>query len=325
MSGSTLDVDKLEALLEGTDSAGKTPSTLARDDKKPSSGSPADGDHARRDRSRGRRDPAARGDDFIPLNDEPDEPADKNRSRNRSREDDRHRGRRGDHHDRNGDRYRGGGRARSRSPRGDRDRFYRPPPRRDDTRRHYDRSDRRDDRDDRRRDGRTHGRSRHSPSDTSSSSNDRDQRTVFIRQLASRVREKDMQRFFEEHGFEVNNVSVVVDRVSKRSKGVGYVEFVSADYVKKAIDMTGQKICGVPIIVAETEAEKNRAAAAAAASGNSNAQNPQIYKKLYVGNIHFSITEADLRAVFEPFGAIEAVSVEKDEVNGRSKGFGFVQ
>ena len=43
-----------------------------------------------------------------------------------------------------------------------------------------------------------------------------------------------------------------------------------------------------------------------------------------MGNIHFSITETDLQNVFEPFGELEFVQLQKDD-NGRSRGYGFVQ
>jgi RNA-binding protein 39 len=43
-----------------------------------------------------------------------------------------------------------------------------------------------------------------------------------------------------------------------------------------------------------------------------------------VGNIHFSITEQDLQNVFEPFGELEFVQLQKEE-GGRSRGYGFVQ
>lgn len=48
-------------------------------------------------------------------------------------------------------------------------------------------------------------------------------------------------------------------------------------------------------------------------------------KKIYVGNFSFHMTEAELRALFEPFGAIESASVVTDRDTGRSRGFGFVQ
>lgn len=47
--------------------------------------------------------------------------------------------------------------------------------------------------------------------------------------------------------------------------------------------------------------------------------------KLFVGNFSFSTTEYDLRALFEPYGAVESVSVVTDRDTGRSRGFGFVE
>lgn len=47
--------------------------------------------------------------------------------------------------------------------------------------------------------------------------------------------------------------------------------------------------------------------------------------KLFVGNFSFSTTEADLQALFAPFGNIESVAVVTDRQTGRSRGFGFVE
>lgn len=46
---------------------------------------------------------------------------------------------------------------------------------------------------------------------------------------------------------------------------------------------------------------------------------------LYVGNLAYSVTESDLRAAFEAFGAVDRASVITDRDSGRSKGFGFVE
>ena len=48
-------------------------------------------------------------------------------------------------------------------------------------------------------------------------------------------------------------------------------------------------------------------------------------KNLYVGNLPHSTTEADLRGVFEPHGAVEKVSLVTDRDTGRSRGFAFVE
>lgn len=47
--------------------------------------------------------------------------------------------------------------------------------------------------------------------------------------------------------------------------------------------------------------------------------------RLYIGNIHFNLTEDDIKAVFAPFGEIEMVQLQKEHDTGRSRGYGFVQ
>jgi RNA recognition motif-containing protein len=48
-------------------------------------------------------------------------------------------------------------------------------------------------------------------------------------------------------------------------------------------------------------------------------------KKLYVGNMPFSLGEADLRDLFEEYGAIESINVITDRDTGRPRGFAFVE
>lgn len=45
---------------------------------------------------------------------------------------------------------------------------------------------------------------------------------------------------------------------------------------------------------------------------------------IYVGNLPFSTTEEDLRALFEAHGEVSEASVIMDRQTGRSRGFGFV-
>lgn len=47
--------------------------------------------------------------------------------------------------------------------------------------------------------------------------------------------------------------------------------------------------------------------------------------KIYVGNLGSDVTEDDLVAAFEPFGAVESVTVVTDKFSGKSRGFGFVE
>jgi RNA recognition motif-containing protein len=47
--------------------------------------------------------------------------------------------------------------------------------------------------------------------------------------------------------------------------------------------------------------------------------------KLYVGNLPYTTTEDDLRALFAQAGEVKSVAVIKDRDSGTSKGFGFIE
>jgi RNA recognition motif-containing protein len=46
---------------------------------------------------------------------------------------------------------------------------------------------------------------------------------------------------------------------------------------------------------------------------------------IYVGNLSFTVTEADLREAFGAHGTVQTASIIKDKFSGESRGFGFVE
>lgn len=48
-------------------------------------------------------------------------------------------------------------------------------------------------------------------------------------------------------------------------------------------------------------------------------------KRLYVGNLPYSITEEELRDLFATHGPIESVNIITDRETGRARGFAFVE
>jgi cold-inducible RNA-binding protein len=47
--------------------------------------------------------------------------------------------------------------------------------------------------------------------------------------------------------------------------------------------------------------------------------------RIYVGNLPFSATDAELRELFAQHGTVESVSIITDRDTGRPRGFGFVE
>jgi RNA recognition motif-containing protein len=47
--------------------------------------------------------------------------------------------------------------------------------------------------------------------------------------------------------------------------------------------------------------------------------------KIYVGNLPFTATDSDIRALFSQHGSVESVALPTDRETGRPRGFGFVE
>ncbi|XP_059481193.1 RNA-binding protein 39 [Neocloeon triangulifer] len=149
---------------------------------------------------------------------------------------------------------------------------------------------------------------------------ERDARTVFCMQLSQRVRARDLEEFFSSVG-KVRDVRLIMCNKTRRFKGISYVEFRDPESVALAMGLSGQRLLGVPIVVQHTQAEKNRQGNSMISMMSRGSAGPC---KLYVGSLHFNITEDMLKGIFEPFGKIESIQMQMDPETGRSRGYGFV-
>jgi len=162
-----------------------------------------------------------------------------------------------------------------------------------------------------------------------------DRRTVFCMQLAARVRPRDLEDFFSQAG-KVREVRLIMDNKTRKHKGIAYIEFFDSTSIPNALRLNGEKVCGYPITIQPTNAEKNKTTALSsnsASNGYSVAGAPtaQIAKKqineplrLYVGSLHFNVNEDMLRSIFEPFGTVTKIELMRDSDTLRSKGYGFI-
>ena len=99
----------------------------------------------------------------------------------------------------------------------------------------------------------------------------------------------------------MRDVRIITDNKTRRSKGIAYIEFGEVESVSLALGLTGQRLLGVPIIVQASQAEKNRQAMMGQLDVQKGTGGPM---RLYVGSLHFNITEEMLRGIFEPFGKV---------------------
>nr|XP_019011420.1 RNA-binding protein 39 [Kwoniella pini CBS 10737]OCF50201.1 RNA-binding protein 39 [Kwoniella pini CBS 10737] len=157
---------------------------------------------------------------------------------------------------------------------------------------------------------------------------EKENRSIFISQLSARLTSHDLGSFFEDKlgRGAVRDARVVTDKVTRRSKGIGYVELDAVELVSRAVALTGTIVMGLPINVMLTESERNREGLALPPGLDVDAHRDAAipFHRLYISNLSFSLSADDLQQVFEPFGEIEFVDLHID-FSGMKKGTGYVQ
>jgi hypothetical protein len=144
----------------------------------------------------------------------------------------------------------------------------------------------------------------------------KDQRTVFVSQLVMKTAEQDLRDYFGQLG-EVRSIVMIRDKNTGRHKGGGYVEMADLETIPLVLQLNGT--CPpwqprFPIMVKASEAEKNFIARKEAATGGQPQQPQQPAaargpvrnneNRVYVGNLHFNITEQDLQEVLKACGEV---------------------
>lgn len=154
---------------------------------------------------------------------------------------------------------------------------------------------------------------------------ERDQRTLFILQIARLTRPRDLEEFFSSVG-SVRDVRIITDSRTGRSKGIAYVEFWEEESMALGLALNGQKLLGAPLVIQRTCAERNRAANATATVGSALGFGPAPNKgpcKLQLSNVHPEITESMLDSIFAAFGRLDGIKIQKDSA-GTSTGMAVV-
>ena len=153
---------------------------------------------------------------------------------------------------------------------------------------------------------------------------DKTMRTVQVFNLNLKASERDLFQFFVQAG-PLADIKIIKDRHSGRSKGFAYVEFEKKEGVAGALALSGKELMGQTVMVKPSEAEKNvawhteQAAKKLAKEGSEGHAG-----KVNVANIHPSLTEEFLKPIFEPFGPVFSVHLNRDE-RGVSLGTAVVQ
>eukprot|EP00983_Pelagomonas_calceolata_P068573 1149977-Pelagomonas_calceolata.AAC.2 len=81
-------------------------------------------------------------------------------------------------------------------------------------------------------------------------------RTVMVMNLNLRADEGDVFEFFGPRVGALNDIKIIKDKNTKRSKGIAYVEFQTVESAIAALSLNGQLLLNMPVLVKPSEAEK---------------------------------------------------------------------
>jgi RNA recognition motif-containing protein len=136
---------------------------------------------------------------------------------------------------------------------------------------------------------------------------------LHVSNLGTDTTERDLTRLFEQAG-PVVSVRIMRDRDSGRSKGFGFVELES-EAAEHAISQLHQtEFHGLPLSVSEARERPHSSAEQGV---------PPI--RLFVGNLPYETTGAELKEWFSTVGLVSSVLLPVEREGGKPRGFAFVE
>uniref|UniRef100_A0A1J3FMX4 UBP1-associated protein 2C n=1 Tax=Noccaea caerulescens TaxID=107243 RepID=A0A1J3FMX4_NOCCA len=145
----------------------------------------------------------------------------------------------------------------------------------------------------------------------STADSDISQRKLFIRGLAAETTTEGLRSLFSNYG-DLEEAIVILDKVTAKSKGYGFVTFKHVDGALLALKEPSKKIDG-RVTVTQLAAAGNQGATAHVSDIS--------MRKIYVANVPFDMPADRLLNQFLAYGDIEEGPLGFDKVTGKSRGF----
>ena len=134
---------------------------------------------------------------------------------------------------------------------------------------------------------------------------------LFVGNLADHTTAQDLRGLFAQVG-PVVSAHLILDRSTGRSKGFGFVEMESAEAARAITQLHHTMLHGRPLSVTE-----------ARPPASTDGRRPPI--RLFVNNLSYETTAAELKDLFSSVGPVSFVSLPVERESGKPRGFAFVE
>ncbi|KAK6936893.1 RNA recognition motif domain [Dillenia turbinata] len=149
----------------------------------------------------------------------------------------------------------------------------------------------------------------------SSTQSDPVHRKIFIHGLGWDATKETLVSAFEQYG-EIEDCNVVIDKLTGKSKGYGFVLFRTRVGAKKALKQPQKKIGN-----RMTSCQLAATGPSAMSNTKDNGVTDVSSRKLFVANVGPHVSPEKLRSFFAKFGEIEDGPLGMDKVTGKFRGF----
>jgi RNA recognition motif-containing protein len=136
---------------------------------------------------------------------------------------------------------------------------------------------------------------------------------IYVGNLSSHTTERDLTSLFEQVG-RVVTVRIMTDRDTGQSKGFGFVEMDNEEAEKAIMQLNRANLDGHALSVSEARPRPDPSAERGVPS-----------VRLFVGNLPYAATGAELKEFFSSVGPVSSVILPVDRESGKPRGFAFVE
>ncbi|OIT06460.1 PREDICTED: heterogeneous nuclear ribonucleoprotein 1-like [Nicotiana attenuata] len=134
---------------------------------------------------------------------------------------------------------------------------------------------------------------------------------LFVGGIAWETTEESFRKHFSQFG-EITDAVIMMDKVSGRPRGFGFVTYADAEVANKVLE-EDHVIDGRAVEVKKTVPKENMQVKGASKT-----------KKIFIGGLPLPLTEDELKEYFSSYGYVVEHQIMLDQNTGRSRGFGFV-
>ncbi|CAM9796884.1 unnamed protein product [Pylaiella littoralis] len=162
---------------------------------------------------------------------------------------------------------------------------------------------------------------------------------IFVRGLPWETTDQSLRAVFEQYG-EIAEATVVMDKMTQKSKGYGFVTFKGMDGAHAALENPEKMIdgrvslCNLAALRSSqplpqrgpgaTQGGGMQGTAVGMLGGAVGGSEDVSARKIFVRGLSWDTTTESLRTMFSQYGELEDAVVTTDRASGKSKGYGFI-